>query len=726
MSALERPSRWIGFVTATGAFFLLTLHSTDIGRSAGWPAFPLPFDLRLPAGGFIAVYLATGLAGLTAFLLFPAGRSFRTGTVAVLVAAAVVRLAALPQAASDDVNRYLWEGRILAAGLNPYTHAPVAADDPDADRYRNAADPLWSGINHPEMTAIYPPLALGLFAVVAAVAYDPLAIKLVMGGLDLAAVAVLLLLLRRRRVSPRWAILYALNPLAVQAFAGEGHLDAAQVLLLLVALLFAARRHWRMMFATLGLAVQMKYTAVVAVPFFLNRENARHAWLGLVVMVAPFAPFIASGGIGSIFTSLLRFGNDMGFNGFVHGWLRLMTGDLGLTTAICKGAGASVLIFGFGRWLRGHVPRRDPAAGVLFALSAFLLFAPTVHYWYIAAALALSALEGSLFWPLASATIAFGFVANGVAAETGTFHQPAWAQAATWALPTLLLAANPRWPRWPTFATPRSVSVIIPARDEAVWIEGAVRTTAADDCVVEVIVVDGGSADDTAARAARAGATVLLHDRPAAAGGGRGGQVARGLAAAAGDVVAIVHADTEVAPGAMKDMVNHLAANPRCIGGALGATFSGSSRFLSVIEIANQARAALLGISFGDQVQFFRRRPVVDAQIYPAIPLMEDVELSMRLRRHGQVAFLWQANRVSARRWQADGSARAILVVRLVATWLLKRRLGSADPVALYGRYYGAGWQGSTRRSVRSWKPGRTRRYLQAPIARWRADRSDS
>ncbi len=721
MSAGATLGRWNGFALAAGAGFVLTLYSANLGRSAGWPPLSLPLGPILPAGWFIAVYLATALASLVAFLAFPEVRRFRVAAVAILLAATAVRLAALPQAASDDVNRYLWEGRILAAGLSPYTHAPVARDGPGADRHRDAGDPVWSEINHPEMTAIYPPLALGLFAGVASIAYDPLAIKVVMGLFDLAAIAVLLVLLRRRRASPRWAILYALNPLSVQAFAGEGHLDAAQVLLLLLALLLAAQRHWRAMFIVLGLAVQVKYTAVVALPFFINRENARHAWVALLAVAAPFAPFVASDGVGPVFASLLRFGNEMGFNGFLHGWLRLATADLGLTTAICKGLGALVLFVGFAHWSRVDVTRHDPAPGALFALSTFLVFAPTVHYWYLAAALALGALEGALLWPLASATIAFGFVANGAAAETGAFQQPAWAQVATWTLPSLLLAASLRWLAWATFATPRSVSVIIPARNEGAWIERAVRAAAVDDCVVEVLVVDGGSADDTAFRAVRAGATVLSHDCPAAAGGGRGGQIALGLTEAGGDVVAIVHADTEVAPGAMEEMVRYLVANPGCIGGALGAGFSDRGRLLSLIEVANQARAALSGVSFGDQVQFFRRQPVVDAQIYPAIPLMEDVELSLRLRRHGEIAFLWQDNRVSARRWQAHGGARAMLVIRLFATWLVRRHFGGADPAALYDRYYGSG-RDQIRRAASTRKSSRYRTRLPETITR-RPDR---
>ena len=182
--------------------------------------------------------------------------------------------------------------------------------------------------------------------------------------------------------------------------------------------------------------------------------------------------------------------------------------------------------------------------------------------------------------------------------------------------------------------------------------------------------------------------TSARHTAPPETGGGRGGQIAAGLAKATGDVVAIVHADTMVPAPAFSRICHVLAADRAVVGGAFGSVFDARHWWVRMLGPANDFRAALLGLPFGDQVQFFRRRPVSEAQAFPGIPLMEDVELALRLDRLGRRAFLFGSARVSARHWRHRKLARAWLIVRLLGTYLLTRLLGRADPHRLYLRYY--------------------------------------
>jgi len=99
----------------------------------------------------------------------------------------------------------------------------------------------------------------------------------------------------------------------------------------------------------------------------------------------------------------------------------------------------------------------------------------------------------------------------------------------------------------------------------------------------------------------------------------------------------------------------------------------------------------LLGISFGDQIQFFRRRPAAEAGIFPDIPLMEDVELSIRLHRLGRQVFLFEDAVVSSRRWQSAGRNNFFLIIRLFTSYLVKRLWKKPDTVSMYRRYYGDG-----------------------------------
>ncbi len=154
-------------------------------------------------------------------------------------------------------------------------------------------------------------------------------------------------------------------------------------------------------------------------------------------------------------------------------------------------------------------------------------------------------------------------------------------------------------------------------------------------------------------------------------------------------MIAIVHADTLVTAPTFQRILNVLSKQPILAGGAVGSVFDGNDGFLRLLEFANDFRAVFFGISFGDQVQFFRRKPVVKQNLFPSIPLMEDVEFSLRMHRIGPQVFLFGSALVSARRWRSDGFKHSVLVIRLLAVYLWQRVWKKPDTLSLYRRYYG-------------------------------------
>lgn len=234
----------------------------------------------------------------------------------------------------------------------------------------------------------------------------------------------------------------------------------------------------------------------------------------------------------------------------------------------------------------------------------------------------------------------------------------------------------------------RSVSVIIPTLNEEPRIARCVRSVLDNRYVDEIIVVDGGSTDRTRELARQAGAKVIVHEKPVDAGGGRGGQIHAGIQAAGGDMVAILHADTVAGKGIFDRMVQLLNRNPDIIGGAAGCRFDSPKFRFRLLELANDFRAGFLKISFGDQIQFFRRQPVMARNLFPAIPLMEDVELTIRLHRLGKQAYLFGGGKVSTRRWERRGYRNALWVFWHVFAYLIQRLRGDADTAALYKKYY--------------------------------------
>lgn len=270
---------------------------------------------------------------------------------------------------------------------------------------------------------------------------------------------------------------------------------------------------------------------------------------------------------------------------------------------------------------------------------------------------------------------------------------PIWAQNLL-RVPFLFLLA------WETFRTwrstgkerrnsCRSISIVIPTRNEEAHIEDCLRSVSESPWVSEIIVVDAGSSDNTIRLARKAGARVMMHSLPIETGGGRGGQIRAGVQAASGDVVAVVHADTRLMTSDIHRMVEFLNQNPDTAGGAVGNRFDADPRRLRWIELANHFRAGFLKISFGDQVQFFRRIPVVSRDLFPDIPIMEDVEFSIRLHRLGRVAYLFGSVTASTRRWENKGHRNALWVIKQVMVYMVRRLIAPPDTTHLYRKYYG-------------------------------------
>jgi hypothetical protein len=681
------------------AFFLLCCLGGQFGPiGAGaltlWPGDTDAAPLVLPAGKFILLFVLTWILGGLLFFFFPRRISTRETFFLILAVSLVARLLLLPHPVSDDIYRYLWEGRVYLSDHNPYLFPP---DHPELAALA-AGDPHHPLINHPAMAAIYPPAMLLLFAAVGQFCYHPLAVKLTVVCFDLGTLYLLLLLLTRRQLPLRYALLYALNPVILYGFAGQGHLDSLQGFFLLAAVVAHEDRRWGWMWLMAGAAVQVKYMAVVALPFLLTRENRRWAWTLAVALGLPFLPFLEAGP--GLFATLIRFGRDFGVGGPLHSLLRPITGQIALASLICLLVAAlslsGVAIFFHRR--RAGAGARSPDRGIYLAFGILLLCLPTVHFWYLSWILPFVVLYPSNAWLLLTLTSAAYFSAYGqrhLGGEwvlTWPYHLIQWLPFGLLLAPELMRGIRHLGLRRQHLAGDRplaTVTAIVPTRNEAAAIEACIHSLRRDPAVAEVLVVDGGSSDQTVMRAEGAGARVIRHLRAPARGGGRGGQIAVGVRAARGDLIAIVHADTRVAAGSLSRACRLLNRQSDLIGGALGARFESSALFYRLLTMANDIRAVILGISFGDQVQFFKRRAFLACSTYPDLPLMEDVELSLRLGRSGRQAFLFDASTVSVRRWRRAGPGHALKVMMLFTRYLWQRLWGPVDGVAFFHAYYG-------------------------------------
>lgn len=222
--------------------------------------------------------------------------------------------------------------------------------------------------------------------------------------------------------------------------------------------------------------------------------------------------------------------------------------------------------------------------------------------------------------------------------------------------------------------SPTAISVVVPALNEANGIEEALRA-AREPGVAEIIVVDGGSDDETRSRAATAADRVLSSPR------GRAAQMNAGAAVARGDVLLFLHADTRL-PEGFAPAVQH-AIEDGAVGGRFDVVLGGSHWFLPVIARLMNARSRLTGVATGDQAIFVRRDVFVRMRGFAALPLMEDVEFTSRLRRVGRFAALPLRVTTSARRWEENGVARTVLLM-----WALRLAYACGVPADRLARAY--------------------------------------
>jgi rSAM/selenodomain-associated transferase 2 len=221
------------------------------------------------------------------------------------------------------------------------------------------------------------------------------------------------------------------------------------------------------------------------------------------------------------------------------------------------------------------------------------------------------------------------------------------------------------------------LSIIVPTLNEADAIGAtlaALQPLRARGC--EVIVADGGSGDATV-ELAHAHADAVVVSEP-----GRARQQNAGAAAASGEILVFLHADTRLPADADRVVVDGLARTGRGWG-RFDVRLTGRHSMLRLIERMMSIRSRLSGIATGDQAIFVSREAFVAVGGFPEIPLMEDVALSTALKRIGPPLCLRERVTTSSRRWEEHGVFRTMLLMwRLrLSYWL------GADPARLAGRY---------------------------------------
>jgi len=320
--------------------------------------------------GFTILVLFQGAFYLVAVALTWRGGLPRRALLAVLAVAVLMRLAVLlaPPYLSDDINRYVWDGRVEAAGINPYRYVPA---DPHLAALRDTT--IFPHINRSDYApTIYPPGAEYIFFLGTRLRESLTAMKATLLALELAGVLLLLRLLDDWRLPRARILMYAWHPLPLWEFAGSGHVDAAIVTFVALALWARRREVAWLTGSALAAAALVKFFPAVLFPALYRRWDWKMPVAAAATAVIAYLPFIGAG------DALL---------GFLPGYLH----EEGLQSGS-----------GFFLWnLMRNVPSLEHvgpalylalAATALSALAVRSLFIAQDHYLTVAMALAVAAM----------------------------------------------------------------------------------------------------------------------------------------------------------------------------------------------------------------------------------------------------------------------------------------------------------------------------------------------
>jgi alpha-1,6-mannosyltransferase len=361
------------------------LALTVVGLNVDAPA--LAGKAHVARLGLLVVLLcASAIVYFSAVLLVLRFSWLKKTVWVVLAAVAPLRLALLaaPPMLSTDIYRYVWDGRVQAAGINPYRYVPA---DPALQSLRDAA--VYPHINRKEYArTIYPPVAEMVFGLAGRLWDSVSSFRLTALVSEALGVAALVGLLPLAGMPRERILIYAWNPLALWPFASDGHVDAIAVGLVGLALLLRARHRDGWAGAALAGAVMAKFLPVVVAPAFLRGGRFwRPVVAALAVIVGSYAVYIGAGW--HVLGFLPAYGSEEGFDSGSGLWLLAGLGNLAPLPASASALyGAAVVVIFMAlsvAILRRPTPANDAhrLRQDTGTLAAVTMVAISAHYhWY--------------------------------------------------------------------------------------------------------------------------------------------------------------------------------------------------------------------------------------------------------------------------------------------------------------------------------------------------------
>ncbi|MBO6494479.1 MAG: hypothetical protein JJ909_15825 [Roseivirga sp.] len=316
----------------------------------------------------------------------------------------VLLIASVPKL-SDDIFRFVWDGRLLTSLEDPYKHLPAYFLDQNIEGVDQA---LFAKLNSKEYFSVYPPLNQVIFFIGAlfspnSIIWSTVVIRIILLLFELGNIRLIQKLLAHYGLPQKYGLIYALNPLVILELTGNLHFEAIVIFFLLQAVWYFERNRLNWSAVFFGLSVATKFIPLIALPLLIRKIGFKKTLIyGLIVvatLAVTFLPMINTAHAWAIWESMSLYFQKFEFNGSFY-YLARWYGFEAFGHNIIEQSGkwmmaatfVSIIIYSLAAKKSGDWPRQ-----MVWVWLLYLLFATTVHPWYAIPLLAVSVFSNVRF-----------------------------------------------------------------------------------------------------------------------------------------------------------------------------------------------------------------------------------------------------------------------------------------------------------------------------------------
>lgn len=364
---------------------------------------------------------------------------------------------------SDDIYRFIWDGRLLLQGYNPFDHLPTYYIENNV-QITGITQALYEQLNSPNYFTIYPPIAQLNFFIAVWLFPDSLlgsavVMKLFLFLFEIGNIFLIIKLLQAFKLPAKNVLLYALNPLLIIEITGNLHFEGAMIFFLLLALyLVVVRQLWQWSAVAFALSIASKLLPLMFLPFLIFRLGWKRSiyYFSIIgaVLLLLFFPLVSGVFVNNFGNSLNLYFQKFEFNAsvyYIFRWLGYqwkgynLIQDIGPRLAM--GTVLGIVMMFLYEAFKTKVTWATLPTKMLFAITLYLLFTTTVHPWYTALPVVLCLFTRFRFPILWSALIVLTYINY----SYGEYWENLWIVALEYGLVSLFFIIEWRKVRTPLF-----------------------------------------------------------------------------------------------------------------------------------------------------------------------------------------------------------------------------------------------------------------------------------